>query len=48
VAREYEGLKRALAPQFSSSTMQSYADAKGDLIERVVAHALSEGYPHGL
>ena len=51
VAREYESLKRGLAPQFSAATVESrqaYADAKGELIERVIAQALEEGYPRGL
>jgi GrpB-like predicted nucleotidyltransferase (UPF0157 family) len=47
-AREYEALKKALAPQHSSArfnTRQAYADAKGELIERITRRALSEGYP---
>ena len=51
VAREYESLKQGLAPQFSAATFdsrQAYAEAKGELIERVIAQALEEGYPRGL
>ena len=50
-AREYEALKRSLAPQFSAATVdsrQAYANAKGELIERVIAQALKEGYPRDI
>ena len=49
VAREYEPLKRKLAPNFSAAdfdTRQAYADAKGEFIMSVVRQALSQGYPH--
>jgi GrpB-like predicted nucleotidyltransferase (UPF0157 family) len=48
VAREYEALKKELAPCYSSAEMgsrQAYADAKSDLITRVTRRALAEGYP---
>lgn len=51
VAREYEALKKELAPRYSSSqfgTRQAYADAKGDFIARVTRQALAEGYPRDL
>jgi GrpB-like predicted nucleotidyltransferase (UPF0157 family) len=51
VAREYETLKKALAPRYSSSqfaTRQAYADAKGDFIARMTRRALAEGYPRDL
>ncbi len=47
-AREYADLKRRLAPQYSAiefSSQQAYADAKTTFITRVIARALSEGYP---
>lgn len=47
-AREYEQLKRALAPQFTVADRESreaYARAKTDFIERIIATALSSGYP---
>lgn len=47
-AREYEDLKQDLARQFSAHTAESreaYARAKTDFIERIVAMALSSGYP---
>ena len=47
-AREYENLKRRLAPKYSSAqfaSRQAYAEAKGDFINRVVARAIEEGYP---
>jgi GrpB-like predicted nucleotidyltransferase (UPF0157 family) len=48
VAREYEALKRHLAPRHAATdfaSRQAYADAKGPFINSVVARALSEGYP---
>jgi GrpB-like predicted nucleotidyltransferase (UPF0157 family) len=48
VAREYEALKRRLAPRHAATslaTRQAYADAKTPFITAVVARALSEGYP---
>ena len=51
VAREYEMLKRRLAGEYggdSALTREAYADAKGAFIERVVAIASRNGYPHGL
>ena len=51
VAREYEALKKELAPRYSSSqfaTRQAYADAKGEFIARVTRQALAEGYPRDL
>ena len=50
-ARDYEHLKQDLAAQFSATTRESreaYARAKTDFIERIVAMALSGGYPRGL
>ena len=50
VAREYEELKRRLAPGFSTvgfASRQAYADAKGEFVNRIVDLAFSEGYPHG-
>jgi GrpB-like predicted nucleotidyltransferase (UPF0157 family) len=47
-AREYEDLKRRLAPRYSAvefASRQAYADAKTAFITRVTARALSEGYP---
>jgi GrpB-like predicted nucleotidyltransferase (UPF0157 family) len=47
-AREYADLKRRLAPQYTAtefSSRQAYADAKTAFITRVIARALSEGYP---
>jgi GrpB-like predicted nucleotidyltransferase (UPF0157 family) len=46
VAREYENLKRRLAPQFSANdftSRQAYADAKGDFIARVIEQAAAAG-----
>lgn len=40
--REYEALKRSLAPKFSAETTetrQAYADAKTEFIEKVIALA---------
>jgi GrpB-like predicted nucleotidyltransferase (UPF0157 family) len=51
VAREYERLKHDLAGQFAATSRESrdaYAHAKTDFIERVVAMALSSGYPRQL
>ncbi len=51
LAREYENLKRRLAPRYSAaefSSRQAYADAKGEFIERIVRIALAEGYPREL
>jgi GrpB-like predicted nucleotidyltransferase (UPF0157 family) len=50
VAREYERLKQDLATQLAATTRESleaYARAKTDFIERIVAMALSSGYPRG-
>src|SRR6266404_769001 len=47
-AREYADLKRRLAPHYIAtefSSRQAYADAKTAFITRVIARALSEGYP---
>ena len=47
-ARQYEALKRTLAAQFSGSdrdAQDAYAQAKTAFIERIVAEAISEGYP---
>ncbi|HVO25625.1 MAG TPA: GrpB family protein [Candidatus Margulisiibacteriota bacterium] len=47
-AREYAELKLRLAGKFSAATFesrQSYADAKTEFIERVIADALKQGYP---
>ena len=51
VAREYEYLKQDLARQLAATNRESretYARAKTDFIERVVAMALSNGYPREL
>ncbi len=51
VAREYEALKRALAPRFSASehaSRQAYADAKGEFIRQTTRKALDLGYPRVL
>lgn len=48
VAREYEELKRGLAPRFSAGShdsRQAYADAKGEFIERITELALAGEYP---
>lgn len=48
LAREYEVLKRSLAPRFSATefaSRQAYADAKGPFVETVIRRALLEGYP---
>jgi GrpB-like predicted nucleotidyltransferase (UPF0157 family) len=48
VAREYEALKRELAPSYSASQLksrQAYADAKGEFIAAVTRRALAEGLP---
>jgi GrpB-like predicted nucleotidyltransferase (UPF0157 family) len=50
-AREYEQLKRALAAQLvgaDAESRESYARAKTDLVERLVAEALRCGYPRNL
>jgi GrpB-like predicted nucleotidyltransferase (UPF0157 family) len=47
-AREYEHLKRDLARQFAATTHESreaYARAKTHFVERILAVALSGGYP---
>jgi len=47
-AREYEALKRSLAPRYSAeqfSSRQAYADAKAEFIARVTEQAIAEGYP---
>ncbi len=51
VAREYEEVKRRLAPQYSAaefSSRQAYADAKGEFINRITRVALAGGHPRGL
>ena len=48
VAREYESLKKDLAPRYSSShfeTREAYAEAKSDFIAKVTRQALAQGYP---
>jgi GrpB-like predicted nucleotidyltransferase (UPF0157 family) len=48
-AREYERLKRNLARELGPSTPKSreaYADGKTEFIEKIVAVALKDGYPH--
>ena len=50
-AREYEQLKQELARQLAATTHESreaYTRAKTDFIERIVAMALSNGYPREL
>jgi GrpB-like predicted nucleotidyltransferase (UPF0157 family) len=50
-AREYADLKRLLAPQYIATefaSRQAYADAKTAFITRIVARALSDGYPREL
>ena len=50
-AREYEALKRKLAPGYDPSipgARQAYADAKGDFIREVTERALAEGHPRGV
>ena len=50
-AREYGELKQDLARQLAATTHESreaYASAKTDFIERIVARALSCGYPREL
>jgi GrpB-like predicted nucleotidyltransferase (UPF0157 family) len=50
IAREYEALKRRLAPRHAATdftSRQAYADAKGPFIGSVVERALAEGYPRG-
>jgi len=47
-AREYERLKRALAPRYSAATFdsrQAYADAKSDFVMRITERALTERPP---
>ncbi len=49
-AKEYEALKRGLARQLEATTdeaREAYARAKTEFIERIVAVALSGGYPRG-
>src|SRR5262245_25298719 len=48
VAREYEALKKELAPRYSSAqfdTRQAYAEAKGAFIASITRRALREGFP---
>jgi GrpB-like predicted nucleotidyltransferase (UPF0157 family) len=48
VARDYEALKRRIAPHHAATdfaSRQAYADAKAPFIAAVVERALSEGYP---
>jgi len=50
-AREYEQLKRALAAKLvgaDAESRESYARAKTDIVERLVAEALRCGYPRVL
>ena len=50
-ARQYEELKRRLAPQYSAaefSSRQAYADAKTAFVISVTERALAVGYPRGL
>jgi phosphoribosylglycinamide formyltransferase-1 len=50
-AREYEGLKHAVAERIVAAdpaSQERYAAAKTEFIERVVALALSRGYPRDL
>jgi len=50
VAREYEALKRSLAPRFdvqSFASRQACADARGELIRRVPGGALARAGPPG-
>lgn len=50
VARQYETLKRRLAGEHggeSAAARKAYADAKGAFIEKIVAMAFRDGYPHG-
>ena len=47
-ARQYEELKRRLAPQYNAtdlSSRQQYADAKTEFITRVIERAFAAGYP---
>jgi GrpB-like predicted nucleotidyltransferase (UPF0157 family) len=51
VARQYEQLKRRLAPQFAAADREAgdaYARAKSGFIERITGEALSSGYPRDL
>jgi len=51
VAREYEGLKRGLAPLYSAASFESrqaYADAKTEFITRITTRAFSRGLPKGV
>ena len=51
VAREYERLKRELARSLKGTdprSRESYAQAKTEFVERVVAQAVGEGYPRAL
>jgi GrpB-like predicted nucleotidyltransferase (UPF0157 family) len=50
-AREYERLKRDLVRQIApidSESREAYARAKTDFVERIIAIALSDGYPREL
>ena len=50
-AREYEQLKRDLAVRLAAAdpeSLETYARAKTDLVERIVAKALACGYPRPL
>lgn len=50
VARQYEELKRGLAPQHNAadfSSRQAYADAKTSFVSSVTERAVAEGYPRG-
>lgn len=51
VARQYEELKRGLAPQHRAaefSSRQAYADAKTAFVISITERAVVEGYPRGL
>jgi GrpB-like predicted nucleotidyltransferase (UPF0157 family) len=51
VARQYEELKRGLAPQHAAadfSSRQAYADAKTAFVSGVTERAIAAGYPRGL
>ncbi len=51
IAREYEELKRRLAPHYGASefsSRQAYADAKGEFINRIIRLAIDAGHPRDL
>jgi GrpB-like predicted nucleotidyltransferase (UPF0157 family) len=50
-ARQYEELKRALAPRHFAaefSSRQAYADAKASFVSSITERAVAEGYPREL